>query len=87
MRVVVPAGRLRGQRYEHAGEEWLYVLSGRLRLTLGDTEAELGPGDTAQFDARVPHRLAAGGDEDVELLLVAAPVAAPLFDSYRQRPR
>jgi transcriptional regulator with XRE-family HTH domain len=87
MRVVVPADRPRGQMYEHAGEEWLYVLSGRLRLALSDTEAELGPGDAAQFDARVPHRLAAVGDEDVELLLVAAPVAAPLFDSYRRRSR
>jgi hypothetical protein len=32
-------------------------------------------------------RLAAAGDEDVELLLVAAPVAVPLFDSYRRRSR
>jgi transcriptional regulator with XRE-family HTH domain len=87
MRVVVPADRPGGPRYEHAGEEWLYVLSGRLRLALGDTEAELGPGDAAQFDARIPHRLAAAGDEDVELLLVAAPVAAPLLRSYRRRPR
>jgi len=85
IRVVVPADRPRGPMYEHAGEEWLYVLSGRLRLTLGDTEAELGPGDAAQFDARLAHRLAAAGDEDVELLLVAAPVAAPLFDSYLRR--
>jgi transcriptional regulator with XRE-family HTH domain len=87
MRVVVPADRSQGQMYEHAGEEWLYVLSGRLRLALGDTETELGPGDAAQFDARISHRLAASGDEDVELLLVAAPVTAPLFDSYLRRSR
>ncbi|MFC9971040.1 helix-turn-helix domain-containing protein [Spirillospora sp. NPDC127200] len=81
MRVVVPADRPVGAKYEHAGQEWLYVLSGRLRLTLGDTEAVLETGDAAQFDARTPHCLAAD-DEDVELLMVAAPVAAPLFDSH-----
>jgi len=83
----VPADRPSGEMYEHSGEEWLYVLSGRLRLALGDTETELGPGDAAQFDARVPHRLAAADEEDVEVLLVATPVAAPLFDSYLRRSR
>lgn len=77
MRVTVPADRPQGPMYEHSGEEWLYVLSGRLRLALGDTETELGPGDAAQFDARRPHRLAAAGDAHVEVLLVAAPVPAP----------
>ncbi|MGI5170101.1 helix-turn-helix domain-containing protein [Spirillospora sp. CA-253888] len=82
MRVVVPADRPAGATYEHAGQEWLYVLSGRLRLTLGDTEAVLETGDAAQFDARTPHCLAAAGDQDVELLMVAAPVAAPMLDSH-----
>ncbi|WP_245679184.1 cupin domain-containing protein [Actinomadura hibisca] len=82
MRVVVAADRPRGPKYEHAGQEWLYVLSGRLRLTLGDTEAVLEAGDAAQFDARTPHCLASADDWDVELLMVAAPVAAPLFDSH-----
>lgn len=87
MRVVVAADRPSGPLYEHSGEEWLYVLSGRLRLVLGDGQTELGPGDAAQFDARVPHRLAAASEEDVELLLVAAPSPSPLFDSYRRRAR
>lgn len=85
MHVVVPADRLQGPMYEHAGQEWLYVLAGRLRLALGDTEAVLGTGDAAQFDARTPHCLMAADNEDVELLMVAAPVAAPLFDSYVRR--
>lgn len=87
MRVTVPADRPRGPMYEHAGEEWLYVLSGRLHLALGATDTELGPGDAAQFDAHTPHRLTASGDADVELLLVAAAVAAPSFGSYLCRSR
>lgn len=87
MRVVVPADRPRGQLYEQPGEKWLYVLSGRLCLELNETQAELGPGDAAQFDGRVPHRLAAAGEEDVELLFVSGAAAAPLFDASRRRPR
>lgn len=85
LRVTVPAGRSEGQRYEHAGDEWLYVLSGRLRLTLGDATHVLQPGMVAHFDASVPHRLAAEGKRDVELLLVAArPAVQPLASYLRE---
>lgn len=85
MRVIVPAGRRPDRMYEHAGREWLYVLSGRLSLSLGGRDEVLDPGDAAQFDARIPHRLAAAGASDAELLLVAAPVAAPLSGSCIRR--
>ncbi|MFJ7204874.1 helix-turn-helix domain-containing protein [Streptomyces sp. NPDC098789] len=39
----------------HEGYEWLYVLSGRLRLVLGDHDLVLGPGEAAEFDTRTPH--------------------------------
>jgi uncharacterized cupin superfamily protein len=81
--VVVPVDRPHGELYGHVGEEWLYVLSGRLRLVIGTTESELTVGDAAQFDASTPHRLFASGAEDAVLLLVAARVPAPLFTSYR----
>jgi transcriptional regulator with XRE-family HTH domain len=71
MKVTVPAGRSGTEMYEHAGEEWLYVLRGRLRLSLGDSEIEIASGDAAQFDASTPHRLSAVGDGEAELLLVA----------------
>src|SRR5262249_34960033 len=35
----------------HPGEEWLYVLKGRLSLRLGDTAHLLAPGDSAHFDS------------------------------------
>jgi len=41
----------------HEGEQWLYVLSGRLRLKLRDEEYVPEPGDAAHFDAEAPHRL------------------------------
>lgn len=39
----------------HAGAEFLYVLGGRLTLTVGRAEHELDEGDSIYFDASVPH--------------------------------
>ena len=38
----------------HEGYEWLYVLSGRMRLILGDQDLVLGVGEAAEFDTQVP---------------------------------
>jgi len=54
----------------HPGEEWLHVLEGGLRLTLGEAVHLLGPGDSAHFDSLTPHRIAAASSGGVELLFV-----------------
>ncbi|MDO7882973.1 helix-turn-helix domain-containing protein [Salinibacterium soli] len=54
----------------HDGQEWLYVLSGRLRLVLGDQDLTLGPGEAAEFDTRIPHWLAATGRGPAEVLSI-----------------
>ena len=82
IRVVVPAGREDGEGYRHDGEEWLFVLSGALRLALADETHTLHPGDTAHFDARVPHRLSALNGTDAELILVACASPRALLSSY-----
>lgn len=70
LRVFVPYhGQARLVRV-HPGEEWLYVLSGRLRLTLGETVHLLDPGDAAHFDSLTPHRIAAATGNGTELLFV-----------------
>lgn len=81
IRVTVPARRADGEMYRHEGEEWLHVLSGTLRLALADETHELHPGDSAHFDARVPHRLSAPDGRDAELILVAC-AASRMLDSY-----
>ena len=55
----------------HAGEEWLYVLSGTLRLEYDAETHLLGAGSAVHFNAEVPHRLGAEGSV-TEVLLVAA---------------
>ncbi|MFI7102693.1 helix-turn-helix domain-containing protein [Streptomyces sp. NPDC050161] len=54
----------------HPGEEWLYVLAGQLRLTLGEAVHLLGPGDAAHFDSLTPHRIAAASQGGADLLFV-----------------
>lgn len=52
----------------HEGYEWPYVLNGTLRLLLGEQDLVLHPGEVAEFDTHVPHRLGASGDTPVEIL-------------------
>ncbi|MFJ3921970.1 helix-turn-helix domain-containing protein [Streptomyces sp. NPDC090022] len=54
----------------HPGEEWLYVLKGRLRLHLGEAEYLLEPGDSAHFDSATPHRIGAATAGGADLLFV-----------------
>ncbi|MFG2874876.1 helix-turn-helix domain-containing protein [Streptomyces sp. NPDC048337] len=71
LRVHVPPGRSQGELVRvHPGEEWLYVLGGRLRLHLGETEHLLEPGDSAHFDSLTPHRITAAASGGADLLFV-----------------
>ena len=46
------------------------MLRGRLGVTVGFEDYELGPGDSISFDSTVPHRLHNEGDETVEAVWV-----------------
>jgi transcriptional regulator with XRE-family HTH domain len=48
---------------QHGGKEYAYLLSGRLGVKIGFEEFEIGPGDSISFDAQMPHRLFAIGDQ------------------------
>ena len=53
----------------HPGRDWIFVLSGRLRLTLGDREIEVGEGEAAEFSCDVPHTFRAlGGTAELIML-------------------
>jgi transcriptional regulator with XRE-family HTH domain len=57
----------------HEGHEWLYVITGRLRMALGSQDFMLSDGEAAEFDTRVPHGFANVGPEPLELLLIFGP--------------
>lgn len=72
VKVVYPADRVADHElHEHEGQEWLYMLKGRLRLTLGAERTVLEPGDAAFFDARLPHNFDVLSEEDAEVLMVS----------------
>ena len=60
----VPAPRV------HDGYEWLFVLSGRLLLRLGETDTVLTKGEAAEFDTRTPHSLSALGGRRAEVISI-----------------
>ncbi|MFG2981532.1 helix-turn-helix domain-containing protein [Streptomyces sp. NPDC048258] len=57
----------------HEGYEWLYVLSGRVRLLLGAHDLVLGPGEAAEFDTRTPHAFFNPGPQAAEFLSLFGP--------------
>lgn len=62
----------------HDGREWLYVLSGRLRLALGAREHVLGRGEAAEFETTTPHRMSAAGDRPAEVISIFSAVGERL---------
>ncbi|WP_290863930.1 XRE family transcriptional regulator [Hamadaea sp.] len=66
-KLILPAGEQPDLK-THEGYEWLYVLSGRLRLCLADHDLELPAGEAAEFDTRLPHWFGSATDRPVELL-------------------
>jgi transcriptional regulator with XRE-family HTH domain len=57
----------------HEGYEWMYVLSGRVRLVLGEHDVILKPGEVVEFDTHVPHWFANPGPDHAELLSLYGP--------------
>ena len=57
----------------HEGYEWLYVLSGRLRLLLGQQDLILDAGEVVEFDTHIPHAFVNPGNEPAEVLSLFGP--------------
>lgn len=54
----------------HEGYEWLYVLTGRLRLSLDSRELILTRGEAAEFDTRIPHSISAASGRPAEVISI-----------------
>lgn len=69
-KIVIPTSKVIAEPRAHEGSEWIYVLSGHLRLLLGEQDSVLGPGDVASFDTEIPHWFGSAGDEPAEILSI-----------------
>jgi len=72
-KMLAPASEPAGEQKSHEGYEWMYVLSGQLRLRLAEHDFVMKPGEAAEFDTRVPHWFGAAGAEPAELLVLFGP--------------
>ena len=81
LQITVSPDREPPEPARHRGEEWIYVVAGRLRLEFDGHVHVLAAGTTAHFDASRPHRL--GAESGVCHLLV---VAADAPSDFRNHP-
>jgi len=72
-KVLVPRRDEEPELRTHEGYEWLYVLSGRLRVVLGAHDVVMAAGEAAEFDTRVPHWFGSTGEGPAEFLSLFGP--------------
>ncbi len=58
--------------YTHQGEEAGYVLQGRLKLVVGDTQWTLAAGDSFHFSSELPHRFENAANRNLVVVMVNA---------------
>jgi transcriptional regulator with XRE-family HTH domain len=69
-KIVIPTSKVDPEPRGHDGHEWIYVLSGRVRLMLGEHDSVLEPGDVVEFDTQVPHWFGSTGAGTAEILSI-----------------
>ncbi|MFK3676555.1 helix-turn-helix domain-containing protein [Microbacterium sp. NPDC090218] len=69
-KIIVPRDASEPKLTSHEGVSWMYVLTGRIRLIVGDRDVMLDAGEVAEFDTRTPHWFGADGESDAEILTI-----------------
>lgn len=69
-KMLVPPDESEGEQQSHEGYEWMYVLSGQVRLKLAEHDFVMKTGEVAEFDTRTPHWFGSAGSEPAELLVL-----------------
>ena len=68
--VEIEAGKEDVELHSHEGQEFNFVLSGSMRLTVGNVSYDLNKGDSAYFNSKLPHGIKVLGDVPVKFLAV-----------------
>jgi len=59
--VSLDSSKPQAAQVSHAGQEFNFVLEGKVKVTVGKSEYTLSAGDSIYFDARLPHGQSAAG--------------------------
>lgn len=68
--LVFPRKNRMGVLVSHQGQEYCYVLSGKVRFFVGTKSFELGPGEGILANSEVPHRAENIGRDEAQVLMV-----------------
>jgi transcriptional regulator with XRE-family HTH domain len=68
--VTLEPAKTEHERSTHDGQEFIYVLKGRMDVRLGDEIHVLEPGDSIYYDSTVPHLVKCHGEEPTKILAV-----------------
>ena len=71
-KIVIPTAQSQPAPRVHDGYEWLYVLSGQMRLIIGDRDSVLEAGELAEFATTEPHWFGSTGNGPAEVLSLFA---------------
>ena len=69
-KIIIPTSKSTPEPRAHDGHEWIYVLSGHVRLVLGNQDWVLAPGEAVEFETQVPHWFGSTGHEPAEILSI-----------------
>jgi transcriptional regulator with XRE-family HTH domain len=67
-----PGGGYEEDALAHAGEEFVYVLFGRVELLYGDERVQLRAGDSARFRTEMPHAFRNASPDGMTVIVGAA---------------
>lgn len=65
-----PVSDHKGVSYQHEGEEFIYVIKGKVEVTVGDNKNILGPEDSLHFNSSIVHKLRNLSSEKAEMVVV-----------------
>ena len=58
------------ERSAHDGQEFIFVLQGKMEVRLGEEVHILEPGDAIYYDSTVPHLVKCHGEQTTKILAV-----------------
>ncbi len=67
---IPPKTAHKGVGYRHEGEEFVYVLSGEVEVTVDQKKNRLVEKETLRFNSNLDHHLSNPGDRETELLVI-----------------
>jgi transcriptional regulator with XRE-family HTH domain len=67
---VDPKSDHKGVSYQHLGEEFVYVLKGKVEVMVGENRNVLAPGQCLHFNSSIVHKLRNISTQKAELLVV-----------------